>query len=429
MTVCLGPIKQLLASAFPQFLGFKSYLLALVIISSPLISIGATASADSSAAVKKSNAAKKISRKKMLSQKTLKKSTVKKTITKQIKKPVRVTPPAAAKNMKFAPATYLGTSYGVKPQNTQTAGDSAGQATELLPTSKTGLKPGAQASKKIGIGAGAGMATAVGTSTAASSAAVLATKAPVQENKESKIFSASFSVGRSDRLYQSEEADSNPSTDFSLGMSLKLSQNYSLGFSTEYSQDEKSAEEDFGRTSLSLRHSKIDIFSNHVGWLPSAAVGVPFDSKRARDASLQSSVSVASKFAANPEYLFSKRLSLDFHVSANKNFHQYDTADYSGRVNTEYGAIEGLGLGWQLFERLSFSVEANHFHTWSYQNTYRDFFGHTEELSLNLTDNLAISGGHTIERAPTRKLNGEDLNINATDELSSMVYGQITVTF
>jgi hypothetical protein len=247
--------------------------------------------------------------------------------------------------------------------------------------------------------------------------------------RKNKIWEVRASLGRTDRLVKNAEADSNPSNDVELGIGVTLLGDYLLSGLINYSQYQKDAESnDFGRATVGLTKVGMKVWDRTFLLSPGLSFGLPV-SRAAADASLLGSLTAQIGLALNRERMAWDNLNLSVGTMVTRNFHQFETAKFSGRVNTQYGWINSFSAGMTAFEKLNFQLNLLHVITMSYENTRQEFYGHSEEMSFAFTENLNLSLGHTILLAPIRKANGEDLSLKVTDELNSQYYARIGFSF
>ncbi|GIL18448.1 MAG: hypothetical protein BroJett040_21990 [Oligoflexia bacterium] len=253
--------------------------------------------------------------------------------------------------------------------------------------------------------------------------------APAALSTSVKRFSLATTLSRSNSLYNRQDGSEQASWDLSISPSYKITKDISLFAVVDGSQDIKAEEADFGRGVLGLRKKNISIFNERTNLSPSISLGFPV-SKAAKAGSLQSTLSAGLRIDSAPGSLIWKRFSLGGALGLTRNFHQYDTA-ISGRVNTQYSSNQSIDMSWAFSDTFSLSISALHYDTLSYQGTHNDYYSHSQELGISLSEKASFAVGHQYGSpfVSTLKSNGQDLNITLMDETNSFIYGQVTLTY
>lgn len=107
-------------------------------------------------------------------------------------------------------------------------------------------------------------------------------------------------------------------------------------------------------------------------------------------------------------------------------FHRYETA-LTGPVNNQYGSIFNISTGYE-YGIYSFNVELNHMNSWTYAGGRREYFNHSEEVSVALSKDFSVSLGHTNEGS-VLKPNGYDSNVSLIDDNSSLVFAKLSFQY
>ena len=120
-----------------------------------------------------------------------------------------------------------------------------------------------------------------------------------------------------------------------------------------------------------------------------------------------------------------QKLSVGGGLSATRNVHTYETKT-NGALNTAYQ----LGLTgqahYQISGRIGASLILTKNDTFSYFGGHREFYSHVEEFDFEINKTVALALGHQMSPSSIRKPNGEDYNIQLTDESQSLVYASVT---
>jgi hypothetical protein len=244
-----------------------------------------------------------------------------------------------------------------------------------------------------------------------------------------KAWSLSTSLARSNSLYVTGDGKDSASWDLAIAPGYKLNKDYTLSALVEASHDLKAEESDYGRGIIGLKKSSgFQALNKRIKLIPGMNLSFPL-SKAAKATSLQVGVAASGRIEANSDFLISKRLGLAADLSVKRNFHEYDTA-YDGTVNTKWSASEGIEVSWSFTEAISLTASLTHFDTLSYQGVARDYLAHGQELAYQATSALAFAVGHAwgVPYATSRKANGQDINLNLTDDRNSLVYAQMSLS-
>lgn len=245
-----------------------------------------------------------------------------------------------------------------------------------------------------------------------------------------KKASGTIQIGRSNSMYIINGNSAVASWDYAVGGGYKFSKLWSVSALLEGGQDIKDpTASDLAKGTIKTTYNGISAAEDRIIMTPSLSIGVPV-SRAQYSATFQGSTAVAMKFAANPDYLISKKLSLDVSISGTRSFHKFDTAA-SGKVNTKSSSTQTMNLGWNFTDALSVSLQVNHYHTWSYQGALSESYNHIEEIGYALNDQWALALGHQYGNPTVSiwKADRATSNYNATDDDNSLAYGTVTYTF
>jgi hypothetical protein len=257
--------------------------------------------------------------------------------------------------------------------------------------------------------------------------AVSASRATLVAKDPDQRFKMVTTLEQYDSLYVTGTGEDINRAELGVRPSYTFNKAFTVGLLLEGIQDEKPQEFDFGRTYLSGSYSKgIDLFAKRVKFKPGLTLGFPL-SRETKAASMKLVTFLSGKFAANPDYLLWKKMSLDGSLSIGKYFHDYTTTG-SGEVNTEYVSLQSFTIGWNLTAPLSVSLEVLHYDALSYQSSHADYLGHREEIDFAMNNQVSIGVGHQWgdPYESTLKSNGQDFNL-APEDSSSLIFGNVTV--
>jgi hypothetical protein len=231
-------------------------------------------------------------------------------------------------------------------------------------------------------------------------------------------------------LYDQKDGTKSESASFGAEVNYKLTRAYKLALHLEGSQDLQHQEDsDLDLAYLGLSRSEIKVANKLFLLAPSAKVRFPI-SKADRRSSFITAFDAGLKTALNPEYLFSKKLSMALTLAGRRYVHTYTEAT-NGDINTEYRFAQALDLGWDFTSFFGVSFNFTHINAWDYNGLQKEYYTHAEELDFTVNKNCWVALGHQYGNpflsiwAP----NQQDYNFNVMDERNSLIYAQVTYTF
>lgn len=258
----------------------------------------------------------------------------------------------------------------------------------------------------------------------------LKTTAPAAVKPAAKSFSGSLNIARANSLYMLEGNSAVASVDTTLLLGYKLNDTYSLGFRGDYSQDLKTPEaSDFARARISASRNNGGIFRERI--LTSSTIKWSFPVAKAHfTQSLIGTAAMDLDIKGNPDHMISKKLELGFLLTGARNFHKFETT-VGGEYNTEVSLTKRVYAGWSFTDKLAISALFDHISAWNYAGALKESYAHNEEIGYQLFEQWNFAIGHTYGNPAVamRKPNGSDYNLYGSDEMNSIVYGQVTYTF
>jgi hypothetical protein len=246
-----------------------------------------------------------------------------------------------------------------------------------------------------------------------------------EDSVPSKV-SGSLSVSRRDSLFDFQDGTKQSYLEASFSTGIAISDlKYSILL--EASQDLKSKESDFDTLQLSAGLKARELGTALVSF--SSSLALPISKSQKKD-SFQASAGMSIKVAANAEKLNWTHLGLSAAAKVAKNFHQFQTKT-NGALNNEYFSIQSGDINWSFNDMVSTSITVIHYNTLDYAGTLKEYFGHVQDLSVQITPKLGVSVGHAYGNpvASARDAAGKDYEIPLIDEDQSFVYLATTLSF
>lgn len=247
---------------------------------------------------------------------------------------------------------------------------------------------------------------------------------------ESNSIHSVATINRSNSLYNHQDGTEASALDASLdtGYSFK---NYSVAASLAASQDLKRPEDtDLAVFQTALKKKSMEVSGGKLLLSPSLIASWPVSKDQRLRQSLLIGTTAALRTEINPDYMLYRKFSLALILAATRNFHTYQQKT-DGSVNSQHVLKVATEASYQLSDKISFSVSIQHFDAFSYFGGHREFYNHSEEVGFEIIKSTTLSLGHQLGApfSSIRKSNGEDYNIQLTDESQSIVYVALAVAF
>lgn len=247
---------------------------------------------------------------------------------------------------------------------------------------------------------------------------------------ESNSIHSVATLNRSNSLYNRQDGTEVSALDASLdtGYSFK---NFSVAASLAASQDLKRPEDtDLAVFQTALKKKHMEVLGGSLLLSPSLIASWPVSKDQRLRQSLLVGTTIALKAELNPEQMLYKKLGVAFILAGTRNFHTYQQKT-DGSVNTQHVVKLGTEASYQVSDKISLSASIQHLDAFSYFGGHREFYSHSEEVGFEVIKSTTISLGHQLGApfSAIRKSNGEDYNIQLTDESQSFVYVALAVAF
>jgi len=237
-------------------------------------------------------------------------------------------------------------------------------------------------------------------------------------------------INRSNSLYNRQDGTEVASVDISVDTSYSL-HSFSLAASLAAGQDLKSPEEaELSTFQTVVKKNRVALLNERIALSPSLIASWPVSKDQRLRQSLLLGTSVSLRVEPGPQVMPSARTSVAGTLSGTRNFHSYQQRT-DGSVNTQSLLRAGLEASYQLSNKWTVSGSLQHLDAFSYFGGHREFYNHSEELTVETTTTTTLSIGHQLGApfSPIRKSNGEDYNIQLTDDSQSIVYVALAVAF
>lgn len=236
------------------------------------------------------------------------------------------------------------------------------------------------------------------------------------------------SLSYSNSLYDHQDGTASKSWDIETELSYKILKNWTVVSSLSASKDvvDESNIKSNGISDLSLvlAQKQQSLFSGVLGGFSFVTV-LPTSEYSNKVQNLKGKVGAGYSFGIDPDNLITG-LSINFKLSAIRNFHRYET-DTAGNILNQWRAKEDASVSYS-YNKWSFSAGINHFHDWSYTGEVSQFFKHTESVSYEVNKKWDVSFGH-VNAGSWLQDNGKDLNLKTVDENESILFFATAVRF
>ncbi len=244
--------------------------------------------------------------------------------------------------------------------------------------------------------------------------------------KNESAFSGSLSAAYSELLVRRDEASQYKVGSLAAGLNYKLNTTWATSLKTAYSKDfrdEKDFADEISDLGIGLSYLGLPKLSFAKQSIATAAT-VPLSKQSRYREDLNGALGFRYSWSNLPRQ---NGLSWSVYLGLAKLFHSYET-DRAGGVLTSYSIKEGLEFSYS-FGRFSISTEAVHSHRISYQNAVTQIISHSEEMEFEiLPSKWSLAIGHSNE-GPWFKQASEELNLEAVNDDSSIIYINSKVSF
>ncbi len=235
-----------------------------------------------------------------------------------------------------------------------------------------------------------------------------------------------LSISKSQSLVDFQDGSRSEAIDYMAKPSVKMSFG-TVSATLAYSQDLR---DQYSKTAsdwndipvvLSLKPTKLSSTSRITYSLTAVIPNSQLSTKKDQ---LQTSLSGRIGYAIAPEG--GEGFSFGVGISAGQNFHAFST-DINGTVLNKYSSNQSVSLGYAMGD---WSVAFDYIgkSRWTYANSTKSSFEHSEELGYAVTDHFSLALGHT-NAGSTLKANGTDSNIELLNENTSLIYGSMGLSY
>lgn len=248
-----------------------------------------------------------------------------------------------------------------------------------------------------------------------------------QTVEEGKKISGAVSLSHSRSLVDYEDGTSSQSGSAAISISGRLSDNWSISGQTSLEQDMKDSESignGMTDTSISVSRKSVQISDSlRAGY--SFSTLVPTSKYSSKYQNLEGTFGATFKMGFNEGVLI-EGLDINLGIGATRLFHRYDT-DVAGTVLNQYSVRESVSTSYN-YKKLSFSLDVNHRHAWTYQENVKQAYEISQEIAYSVSPNWGIALGHTNSEA-WLKPNGQDSNFKLINDNNSIIYVSTSVMF
>jgi hypothetical protein len=171
-------------------------------------------------------------------------------------------------------------------------------------------------------------------------------------------------------------------------------------------------------TRLSLQHSPIRTSKNFT-WFPTVFTDLPTNVEDRKLNSYRGNIAAQTTSIINARVL-KKNYSVIPIIRGTKNFHGLER-NAGDSANISHTALGALYIETGLAKKLSLSVGGSYIHAWTYQDSTREQFSLSQELTYDLNKQTTVTLGHSND-ASVFAANGQESNVKLFDENSSSVY-------
>lgn len=244
-------------------------------------------------------------------------------------------------------------------------------------------------------------------------------------------FSTSF--GHFESLYNLHDGSRISANTLNTALGYKFNKNYKLTGEVDLIQDTLNSENnDISGANLTLTHTKFSVADHLLDLTPALSSAIPV-SQFDHHISLQTSFGASLKTEINPEFLFSKKLSLALSLAGTREFNTYAEAQ-DGSINAEYIAVQDLKIGWEFTSWLSFSFDVANIDLWDYNGVLSEFYAHSEEFDFTINKQWSVAVGQSYGNplnpfVPVWQADQQNYNFSLIDQRYSTVYGSVTLTY
>ena len=268
----------------------------------------------------------------------------------------------------------------------------------------------------------------------ASSSTSIAMQAPVEAIKAEKKFNALLLISRGTSLYDFQDGSRKDSMDYMFIPSYKLPFG-SISSKIAYSQDLK----DESPEASGFADGSITVAKTALKWewappyiltlTPTLTSVVPLSKNSVKRDNLQTALIAGISFGIIPDGISKANgWSLGMGLTAGRNFHQFEESLGGNIILNRYSSNQSINLGYS-YEKFSVSAEYIHKTRISYQNTTKDSFEISQEISYLISDNFSVAAGHTNAALSGLKANGSEPSFKFINENDSTVYAQLGISF
>jgi hypothetical protein len=256
---------------------------------------------------------------------------------------------------------------------------------------------------------------------AAPAASVKIDSNSVKEEKKSPL-----SIGLSMSSSANVEADKYTgraySNSYSASLGYKLPSEHSISLASEMEHSLTPIEE-FSMQSLilGLRLKSYELV-NKVTVAPGASISFPVNEDSVKDDSYLGSVSGSVKLNSKINSL----LSVTYAPALKFNNHQF-TSTAAGQFNTRYSLAQTADIDINLTDKLGLNLNVIQSTLWNYNDFSKSKTTFSQELSLQLSKQIAVSLGHSNDSS-NLATNGKDQNFDFFNQVNSVVYASISVS-
>lgn len=249
-----------------------------------------------------------------------------------------------------------------------------------------------------------------------------------KDSADSDGFSGSLSMSHSQKMIDRKDGSNISSADMIASLSYHVNDNWSLNTSLGYSENLKDAEDTsngISDLSLSTKYSGLPDFK-YFSQSVTASSMVPLSKESRELDNLNSSFGLRYRIKSLRYWLI-PGFSFYFSVSANRNFHTFET-DKAGDVLTQYSFRQGTGASYTI-GRWAFGADLSHSNRVNYEGRASEGISHSQTVSFDIAPDVwDITLGHS-NQGPWFKENGEDLNLEAVSDQNSIFYVETSVSF
>lgn len=264
---------------------------------------------------------------------------------------------------------------------------------------------------------------------AASSESTLSKKMPKsKEEKKSKPWSVSVSMGMASTVDKPDAYDHSEASSFSISPSYNLPNKFKLKAYLGYRKNMNGLYEDTIQNGFLGVSRKLAKHSDYLSLTGEGRVYFPFDELNRDLDSYRSSINVRTTLSSTFDTFGAKGLSASFTTSYMQNFHEY-YLNRAGSPNTMVSLSNTLSISYSFLKKFSVNTYFGNSHAWNYWGRRKtDSFSTGQSLSYSVTDEFSTTIGHSNGRS-TFKSNGTDPNIELFSGDTSTVYTNLSYRF